>query len=637
MAKKEAVEKATIISLNDYQEDLEKEVAYYFARTPPQVKNTIKYSRTSYPERIDPKSREDAAFVAEEFRRCIEGYNHMSGKLYFFYNYCFLKDPELGKIRPDYRKIAADWFQFITDHQAEKDKRGIVSIKRRRVGASFMAASDVLHDCIFNPFFSVGMTSRSETAARDLFKHVKLMYQNLPEWMRPRSTASDRRDFMDFSYYVKDGSGNRIKKGLQSSILSVAPTDSCFEGYQFGKGIFDEGGKVNNLLTMWSYSQDCFMKPPRMVGLPMIFGTVGSLEKGEGTGIKEIWEKNEVYGFDRFFFGGYNALDGMIDELGNDDYENGIRWILYERHKKKSAKKEYEAHKQKYPLDAADAFYLTSGGGVGNRITIQEQITKLVNNPPERRTGWMRPKPDGGVDFVPNPDGKIVVYELPDPRRINGYHAGADPIDHDDVKKTRDSSNLALMIVSKPFGLAAPKLVLEYADRPEKADSFFEQSAMALKWYNNTKVLIEDNRARMINYFLNNYPKLLPLVPKSIGTARGGSEMKYSVKMTEERKQQMMGLIETYVDNYCQFIPSIDLLEEFKVFGDDHRDDDRAIAFGWALVMLQADKKAVTTTDQIQYQTATKLEWQKGHLVRVASSNQNKPIIGGRRKHPILG
>jgi hypothetical protein len=224
-----------------------------------------------------------------------------------------------------------------------------------------------------------------------------------------------------------------------------------------------------------------------------------------------------------------------------------------------------------------------------------------MSNPPEIRTGWMRAKPDGGVDFVPNPNGKIIVYDLPDHNRINGYVAGADPADSDEKKKKvgNDVSDLALAIVAKPLGLEPPKLVLEYVDRPEKLDGFFEQSAMALKWYNNTKVLIEDNRARMVNYFKTNYPQLLPLVPISILTAKGGFELKRSITMTEARKQQGIGLVEDNIDHYSQFIPSIKLLEQFKVFSDLHADDDLAMAYLLALIMLQADKKAAQIQDQL--------------------------------------
>jgi hypothetical protein len=595
---KEIEKIASIITENDFKPDLEIEVKYHLSKIPEQKKNTIKYKRVEYPTFRD--KREEFLYQVEEFRRCREGYNGMSPKMYFWFNYCCLRDPELGKIRPEYRTITRDWFDFIEEHQSRPDKRGIIAIKRRRVGASWMSAADALHDCLFTQSAMIGMSSKSEKDSRDLFKHIKYIYQNLPSWMRPLAAASDRRDYMEFSYHwdidrnkvVSQKGLNTEKRGTQNWIVSLPPTDSGHEGAAYSKLVIDEAGKIPNLLTIWGYAQDCLMKPPRVVGQSLIFGTVGNID-GSGSGIKEMWEKSEEYRFDKFFFGGYNAMDGMIDEYGNDLTEHAVRYIIYERDRLKQSAKQLSNFRQKYPLNDVDAFNLNTDGGVGNIILINEQITKLNINPPETRVGWMRRNPDGGVDFVPNPSGKVIVYELPDHSRVNGYVAGSDPADADDSKKSKDNSNLALTIVAKPFGTDSPKLVLEYVDRPAKLDSFFEQSAMCLEWYNNTKVLIEDNRARMVNYFQTNYPKLLPLVPKSIATAKQGVEMKNSVRMTEERKQQMMGLMEDYIDKYCEFIPSISLLEEHKVFGDAHSDDDRAIAWGWSLVMLQADKRAV--------------------------------------------
>lgn len=622
---KEVKEKVPgIIPLNEYVPAIESQVDYYMSKIPVQVKNKIKYSHTEQPIFKPNEFKDFQEFQIREIDRCKNGWNGMCGKLYFFYNYCYIRDITRGKILPDYRKIASDWFEFVEDHLKPEDKRGIVSIKRRRIGASVMAASDILHSSIFNENHTTGMNSKSEASSRELFRHVKFMYQNLPEWLRPRATSTDRRDFMEFAYYVKDAHGNRIKKGIQSWILTVAPVPENHEGNMYTRYVGDEGGKTANLLDIWALTQDCLMKPPKMAGLAMIFGTVGNIGK-EGAGLKELWEKSDEYRFDKFFLGGYNALDGFVDEYGNDLTHEAVRSILYERERLKSIKREYEAHKQKYPLDDRDAFNQMSSGGVGNIIFINDQITKLTYNPPLVRTGWMRPKPDGGVDFVPSESGKVKIYDLPDPRRIDGYLGAADPADHDDVKKNKDVSDLALVIGAKPFGMEPPKLVASIVDRPEKLDSFFVQSALLLKWYGNAKALIEDNRARMVNYFKQNYPHLLPLVPKSIATAHGGFEMRNSIKMTEERKQQGMGLMEDYIDNYCQFIPSINLLEQHKVLGDPHAADDEAVAWMLFLIFLQSSKKAVRTTDQIAKNVSPHYENRGGRIVLVADNKLITP------------
>ncbi len=98
--------------------------------------------------------------------------------------------------------------------------------------------------------------------------------------------------------------------------------------------------------------------------------------------------------------------------------------------------------------------------------------------------------------------------------------------------------------------------------------------------------------------------------------------MKHSITMTEPRKQQIIGLGEDYIDHYCGAIPSIKLLEQHKVFGDLHADDDLAMAWFLALVMLQADKKAVRTNDENSLNNIrTHLDIKNGRLAIVDRKN----------------
>jgi hypothetical protein len=588
-----------VIPENEFQPELEKDVEYYYSiAEKPTFISKKRYTPNKYPDKFKD-TREETDYQLSEIQKLIHGADGLCGKGYGWLHYAKLRDPERGKISPEFRVKQEEYFRKVEALQTTEKGKGIVGFKRRRWGFSWAGAWDDMHDCVTKPYYQIGMNSKSENDSRLLFRNVKFIYQNLPEWLRPRSTASDRRDFMEFAWYEKDVQGNRIKKGLQSWISSVAPTNNAHEGQAYSKLRIDEAGKIENLMTLYGFAVDCLRLGAKKIGPEIILGTVGDITK-DGRGLMELYQNHTAYDLDRFHVFGYHGL--IVDEFGNDLIMEAIRWVIYERHKLKSATKKFrDAFYQKYPLCERDAFNQVSEGGVGNIQLINDQVIKLLSNPFESRTGWMRPKPDGGVDFVPNSEGKIIVYDMPDIKRVNGYVAGSDPAEHDNLKKKagKDISDLALAIIAKPVGLEAPKLVLEYVDRPERLDSFFEQSAMALKWYNNTKVLIEDNRARMLNYFKTNYPDLLPLVPASIATAKGGYEMKNSVKMTEERKQQMMGLIEDNVDKYSKFIPSIKLLEQFKVFGDLHADDDLAIAYGWALVMLQADKRAVQFQDQI--------------------------------------
>lgn len=115
---------------------------------------------------------------------------------------------------------------------------------------------------------------------------------------------------------------------------------------------------------------------------------------------------------------------------------------------------------------------------------------------------------------------------------------------------------------------------------------------------------------RMRKYFEEHFPRLVGLSPVAATSAKGGVEMRVGVKMTQERKQQMMGLMEDYIDNDVKFIPSIKLLEQHKVFGDLHATDDLCTAWGWFLIMCQSDRTIARAKHELE-QATPKLDWVK--------------------------
>jgi hypothetical protein len=242
--------------------------------------NTIKYDYVKVPEFREPESARE--FWVEQIRRCKEGYNGMAGKMYFFYNFCWIENIGKGRIRPQFRVIDNEWFKYIEDAQKSR-KYGIVCVKRRRVGASWKEAADVLHDCLFMKNFHVGMNSKSERDSILLFRKVKFLYNALPDALRARTTSSTKM-FLDFSYIDPS---NKKKLGNNSDITVVAPTDSAYEGMMLNKLIIDEAGKIVNLPQIWSYAEDCLMQETRREGLVIIFGTSGDVGK-EGAGLMEM-------------------------------------------------------------------------------------------------------------------------------------------------------------------------------------------------------------------------------------------------------------------------------------------------------------------------------------------------------------
>jgi len=638
LEKLEKLEKLSVIPRNEYQPELEAEVAYIVARieagNPFRVKR--KLERIIIPEFAPNQTRERLDWELQQIKFCKEGIDipgigHVPGRYWFFYQFCQLKHKKRGKIRPDFRATQMHW-AMTKDRINATPGAGVVMIKKRQIGMSWDMAADNIYDCTFNNDFDIGMNSKSETDSRNFFLKHKYIHRNLPAFLRAK-VSTDRRDAMFFGEWDKK---SESYSGTQSSIVSVAPTPAGHAGNQYAKLVMDEAGETE-IIPIWANAEDCLADSDgTRVGATYIFGTVGDMNK-VGKDILEFWKNHELYGLERYAFWGYNC--SILDELGNDDIENAVRAIIYKRKRMEGGSKFlYNKFKQKHPLNEADAFLDASGAGVGDAALLSKQRIHLFDNPPMKVTGRMRPKPGGCADFVPDPDGEIIIYEKPDHNRANGYIATVDPAEDDDVAKTKDSSDLASVILAKPFGAEPPRMVVEFCHRPPKLHVYYEQLALLLQWYNNTQVTIELNKGgwRMKDWFDQHYPHLLALVPAAADSARGGVVLKHGVKMTTDRKVQMTSLITGYVENYSEFIPSIKLIDQFGVFGEKGKDDDLGIAFGWALIMLQGDKMAAKNlADSIAKNPTVNYVKHNGriHLVTGGQANPQK----NRPKSAIFG
>lgn len=575
------------ITKAEYVKELEDRVKEYMKIITPFPVNTTKYHRINVPSFSSDEEYKE--FWFEQFRRCRDGYQDMCGKQYFYYNFCAIESLKHGKIFPDYRVVDNEWFKLVTECQ-QSHEWGIVCVKRRRVGASWKEAADVIHDCLFNKNFHVGMNSKSEKDSILLFRKVKFIYNHLPPEMRVKTTSSSKM-FMDFSYVDPvDG----IKKGQESDIIVVPPTDSAFEGMALNKWVCDEAGKINNLLALFSFTEDCLMQETVRVGVPIIFGTSGDVGK-EGSGLKHLWDFAHIYKLRKFFFGGWMGL--YVDEYGNDNIEEAVRWIVYERRRREGmSTKMYNDFVQKYPLTAEEALMDHTITGLGDPVKIQAQRSSLILNPPTYTRGQFR-EADGKVLWYPDNFGPIIVYQHPIPGAK--FVAGCDPADIDDA--TGNPSDLATYVMSLPDGASKPAIVMEYVDRPRELNTYYYQLALALQYYNGCKLLVERQKGGRLISFLKDLGlyHLFMTNPQEIRRLYPGRTVSIGVHLDPVTKDYMRGLVTEYVDLNHELIPSISLLDELLAFGS--RNTDRAIAFGLTLMALRELSKTYLLKKQPQY------------------------------------
>lgn len=597
-------DEVVVISNKDRIPELEEQVARYMQIIKTIPENKIKYNRVNTPSFKNDTER--ISWEKEQIKRCRFGYNGMTGKMYFWFNFCYIKNLSGGKIAPEFRNCDNHWYSDV--ESAKQSNEGIVCVKRRRAGFSWKAAADALHDAMFNPFFVVGMNSKTERDSVHLFSKIVFIYDNLPLFLRAK-VGSKRGMKLQFHINDKDENGNKVKKGLQSEINVVPPTDSAYEGLMLGKWICDEAGKIPNLPQIWSYTEDCLMEETVRRGQPIIFGTSGDISK-DGMGLMGMWENSDVYKLRRFFFGGWMGL--FVDEYGNDRVEDCVRWIVYERKRRESLPgKYYSDFLQRYPLTPEEAFNQYTESGIGDLKLINKQMASLVENPVKKKRGFFEMSESGNVLFSVSPHGKSIMYEDPEVGAV--YVSGCDPADHDDAGA--DSSDLSFHIVKKHSGLVGPKIVFEYVDRPDNLIEYYNQVYYALLYYNKTKCLVERNRYRMISHFTeNNWQSVLATSPQGLTRLFATKSNTIGVHMSVDIKNYMKGVIADYIKSYSELIPSRELLQEFIDFGA--RNTDRVFSFGLALILLKEDKRISSSTNKRKIPTY-KYKRVNGKIIRV--------------------
>lgn len=582
----------------------------------PKNRRTIK--RTVAPKFLNYQQQE--VWEMEEIRKIIEGDGILCGKMYFYFNYCKIKHTKEGTIRPEFRVPDNEWFRLVEscDQGKENQGKGIICLKARRGGFSWKEAADVIHDAILNTGITIGMNANSEASSRDLFSKVKFIYDNLPNFLRPSVDGGKSRDHIKFGIKTKDEFGNSITEGHNSEIFCVAPTDSAFEGRALRKWVFDEVGKTKNSLAMFSLTEPCLELGRERVGVPIFFGTAGEIEKG-AMGQHEFFMKHEVYNLERFLFAGW--MD-KCDKFGNPMIEENVWSIINTRRRllEANAMTKYLDALQQYPLNSSEALMSKEGHGIGNVKNIQLQLDTLTEHIVKHEVGYFTwGQGEGGEQIaVWNPDpvkGTVHMWERPRRELHKGYVCGIDPADHDYVN-TR-ASDLSTMIIRKQVGSEPPKLVCSYTDRPNLVDDYYEQAALALIYYNETKCLIEDNRYGMIKWFKSNgLTHLLKPTPIDHKNVKQKYIPRYGIRKTEQSGKEMERCINEYTDQYIEGIYDIELLKEFKKYGTENT--DRVIAFGWACVSLQDEYRPAQTMEQAKTLRPNFMSFKKvgGKIVR---------------------
>jgi len=460
---------------------------------------------------------------------------------------------------PDYREANRIFFLYWEASRADKRSFGMIYLKIRRSGFSFMSSSESVNIATLAKDARVGILSKTGSDAKKMFTDKVVPINNkLPFFFKPIMDGMDKPK-TELAYRVP---ASKITKknmhdldsdidGLDTTIDWKNTEDNSYDGEKLLFLAHDESGKwikPNNILNNWRVTKTCLRLGSKIIGKCMMGSTSNALSKG-GENFKKLYEDSNVSsrnangqtksGLYSLFIPMEWNMEGFIDRYGmpvfkkpkepiigvdGEDIVNGAidYWDAEVESMKSDADALNEFYRQ-FPRTESHAFRDESKQSIFNLTKIYQQIDyndAMIKEHYLTRGSfhWKDGVKDTTVVWSPNRSGRFLVSWLPEKNlqnrviKKNGLkypgneHMGSFGCDSYDISAVVGGrgSNGALHGMTKFHMDNGPtnEFFLEYIARPQTAEIFFEEVLMACVFY-GMPILIENNKPRLLYHFKN--------------------------------------------------------------------------------------------------------------------------------------
>ena len=549
-------------------------------------------------------------YWARETERCLygykpKGYNKISGKYYYYLNYYRIlgNDGTKGNrktlIYPWYRDMDHEYFDLFD--QCKEENKGMIVIKARDKGFSYMNSGILAHEFTFFPHSEVGIAAGLQVTADAFFDKVKKGVNNIHPNFR-HSWLKDTDTMLKAGYKKKNRDGKWEVGGYQSVIhCRTMDNPEVYKGERLSVMVFEEAGEFKSLMNAYMSSKACFMDGDVQFGVPVVGGTGGDIEKASKD-FMEMYYEADAFNLINIFIPASKVYYGYFDiTTGQSDMKGAEEKIMNDRSKLQVTGKEkaYNLHIQNYPMTIEEAFLKTKSNFFDLSL-INMQRSKILSNVDfeyQIQSGYLEWNDKGGVSWEADPYGPVKILHHPVPDTSGLDIGGIDSYDQDEAGK---SDSLGSAIIYRRFmNMDSPGdcVVAEYTDRPRTAEQFWD-NCLKLAVYYNAKMLVEYTKIGILDYFRRNnalkYLKEKPVTAHSPGTL---TRNRYGVHMNKQVKALMIDVIDGYIKTNAEDIWFIEILNELADFG--LRNTDRAMAFGLCLLHnLDNFKRKIVGTEE---------------------------------------
>ncbi len=552
------------------------------------------------------------SFIENEFDRREYGYwfvNNGEPCYVTGSHYMYLQWTKIDVGLPDFRESNRIFFIYYEACKADKRCFGMVYLKNRRSGFSFMSAAEIVNQASMSKDARFGILSKTGDDAKKLFTDkVVNISNNYPFFFKPIQDGMDRPK-TELAYRVP---ASKITKknmsrvddeddmdGLNTTIDWKNTADNSYDGEKLRMLIHDESGKwmvPNKILNNWRVTKTCLRLGSKIIGKCMMGSTSNALDKG-GAQFKSLFEDSnpgERNANGQTKSGMYNLFipmewnfEGYIDEYGMpvfhtpkspikgvDGEKIKIGVIDYWENEVESLKSDADALNEFYrqfPRTESHAFRDESKASIFNLTKIYQQIDYNQSLMRDRVLTrgyfhWKDGKKDSTVVWTPDNKGRFLISWFPPAQMQNNVikrgdkfypgneHIGSFGCDSYDISGVvgGGGSNGALHGMTKFNMDDAPSnfFFLQYVARPQTAEMFFEDVLMACFFY-GMPVLAENNKPRLLYHLKNRGYRAFSMNrpdKEKHKLSKTEKELGGIPNSSEDVKQSHASAIETYIE-----------------------------------------------------------------------------------------
>lgn len=555
-------------------------------------------------------------YIEQEFDYRESGYWFMNnGKPTYVTgaHYMYLQWASIDVGYPDYREANRIFFIYWEACRADTRCFGMIYLKIRRSGFSFMASSECVNIGTLARDARVGILSKTGADAKKMFVDKVVPINNrLPFFFKPIMDGMDKPK-TELAFRVPaskitkknmyDVSSEHID-GLDTTIDWKNTEENSYDGEKLVFLAHDESGKwvkPNNILNNWRVTKTCLRLGSKVIGKCMMGSTSNALSKG-GDNFKKLYEDSNIQqrnangqtksGLYSLFIPMEWNMEGFIDIYGMPVVRKpptkikGVdgAWIIngaidYWEAEVDSLKHDADAlneYYRQFPRTESHAFRDESKQALFNLTKIYQQIDfndSLIMEHHVTRGSfhWKDGIKDSTVVWTPDKRGRFLVSWIPKREMQNRltdkngvkYPAnehlgsfGCDPYDISAVVGGR-GSNGSLHGMTKFHMDEGPvnEFFLEYVARPQTAEIFFEEVLMACVFY-GMPILVENNKPRLLYHFKNRgYRGFCMNRPDRHFSKLSKTERELGgiPNTSEDVKQSHASAIESYIEKYIGF------------------------------------------------------------------------------------